>query len=241
MDASANVEQPIAVSGNMTGLPGVTWNRPWTADAFGPTAALLGDITGGVNTPRLWMEPVTENPAAGTTEEWEIHNFTVDAHPIHIHLVQFQVIGRFAADGTLSGPEPGETGFKDTVIAYPGEVTKVIATFRHPRPVRVALPHRRARGQRDDAAVRRRISTQSQFNQMPGTRKSARHLAVKCAGGSGSTFTGKANAYPDNNITANNQAVDSIRSRNALGSVTPTTAVAVTGHTDFLPALLKGS
>ena len=112
-------------------LPGVTWNRAWTADVFGPTSALLGDITGGVNTPRLWMEPVTENPAAGTTEEWEIHNFTVDAHPIHIHLVQFQVIGR-GPTGTERLPEPGETGFKDTVIAYPGEVTKVIAMFDIP-------------------------------------------------------------------------------------------------------------
>jgi spore coat protein A len=116
------------------GLPGVTWDRDWAADAFGPTAALLGDITGGINTARLWMEPVTENPTAGSVEEWEIHNFTVDAHPIHIHLVQFQIVGRFEADGTtpISDPEPGETGFKDTVIAYPGQVTKVRASFDTP-------------------------------------------------------------------------------------------------------------
>ncbi|MDF1532771.1 MAG: multicopper oxidase [ANME-2 cluster archaeon] len=115
-------------------LPGVTWNTAWTPAPFGPTAALLGDITGGINTPRVWMAPVTENPATGTIEEWEIHNFTMDAHPIHIHLVQFQVVGRFAADGVtpIGGPEPGETGFKDTVIAYPDEVTKVIARFDIP-------------------------------------------------------------------------------------------------------------
>ena len=50
-------------------------------------------------------------------------------------------------------PEPGRSGFKDTVIAYPGEVTRVRAHVRHAGPVRLALPHRRARGQRDDAAV----------------------------------------------------------------------------------------
>lgn len=36
----------------------------------------------------------TENPQVGTTEIWEIANLTEDAHPIHIHLIQFQVIGR---------------------------------------------------------------------------------------------------------------------------------------------------
>jgi spore coat protein A len=116
-------------------LPGVTWDRSWAADVFGPTAALLGDIdVNGVNTPRLWMAQTTETPTAGSVEEWEIHNFTVDAHPIHIHLVQFQVVGRYAADGTtlISGPEQGETGFKDTVIAYPGQVTKVRAQFDIP-------------------------------------------------------------------------------------------------------------
>ena len=29
----------------------------------------------------------------------------------------------------ISPPEPWETGFKDTVIAYPGQVTRVKATF----------------------------------------------------------------------------------------------------------------
>ncbi len=40
------------------------------------------------------MNPITENPALGATEIWEIHNFTADAHPIHIHEVQFQVVNR---------------------------------------------------------------------------------------------------------------------------------------------------
>src|SRR5262249_47413764 len=36
----------------------------------------------------------TENPRIGSTEVWEIANLTEDAHPIHIHLIQFQIIGR---------------------------------------------------------------------------------------------------------------------------------------------------
>ena len=35
-------------------------------------------------------------------------------------------------NGTVTGPEPWETGFKDTVIAYPGQVTRIKATFATP-------------------------------------------------------------------------------------------------------------
>jgi FtsP/CotA-like multicopper oxidase with cupredoxin domain len=98
---------------------------------FGPTAALLGtvNLSDGTGNPLLWMDDITENPALGATELWEIRNFTVDAHPIHIHLVQFQVVERVAEDGTVRPPELWETGFKDTVIAYPGEITRVKARF----------------------------------------------------------------------------------------------------------------
>jgi FtsP/CotA-like multicopper oxidase with cupredoxin domain len=76
---------------------------------------------------------VTENPIVGDTEEWEIHNFTEDAHPIHLHLVRFEVVGRRGLDGGPSSvgsdPQPWETGFKDTVIAYPNEITTVKARF----------------------------------------------------------------------------------------------------------------
>ena len=43
--------------------------------------------------PMMWMDAVTENPAVGAVESWNIRNFTMDAHPIHIHQVQFQVQG----------------------------------------------------------------------------------------------------------------------------------------------------
>jgi spore coat protein A len=104
-----------------------------------PTAALLGTWNPGTGQPTqlLWMDPITENPAVGGVEEWTIYNVTADAHPIHIHLVQFEVLGREAIGGgpSVAGsndPLPWETGFKDTVIAYPGEITRVKMRFDLP-------------------------------------------------------------------------------------------------------------
>jgi len=41
-----------------------------------------------------WHEPSTENPKNGTAEEWEVWNLSGDAHPIHLHLVRFEILGR---------------------------------------------------------------------------------------------------------------------------------------------------
>ena len=104
---------------------------------FGPTIGLLGVVNAdGSGDPRSWMDPLTENPNLGT-EIWEIRNFTADAHPIHIHQTQFHVVDRAPFDpinpglppGPARPPEPWETGGKDTVIAYPGEITRLKATF----------------------------------------------------------------------------------------------------------------
>jgi FtsP/CotA-like multicopper oxidase with cupredoxin domain len=93
----------------------------------------------GEPTPFAWHEGITEQPRAGTTEVWELWNFTADAHPIHIHVVQFEVLGRavqgdpeaISVAGT-NDPLPWERGTKDTVIAYPGEITRVKAHFPLP-------------------------------------------------------------------------------------------------------------
>jgi len=142
----------------ITPLPPATVTRPlalleemsaFFADA--PAEAVLGTVAGdpnvtpGVWTKRLWMEPVTENPALGATEVWEFYNATGDAHPMHIHEIVFEVINRqdiFVNDETQEvqvvpgsvplPPEPWETGFKDTVTAYPGQVTRVRAQFNNP-------------------------------------------------------------------------------------------------------------
>lgn len=110
-----------------------------------PIEALLGEVVEGVTVERLWMDPVTENPTVGSTEVWEFVNTTGDAHPMHVHEVAFEVVNReglvltdddvampIALDGVIRPPEPWESGFKDTVIAYPGQVTRVRATFDQP-------------------------------------------------------------------------------------------------------------
>jgi FtsP/CotA-like multicopper oxidase with cupredoxin domain len=112
----------------------------------GPVEALLGEVIDGVTVERLWMDPVTENPAVGSTEIWEFVNTTGDAHPMHVHEVAFEVVNReglvltddddvavpITLDGIVTPPEPWESGFKDTVIAYPGQVTRVRASFDQP-------------------------------------------------------------------------------------------------------------
>jgi FtsP/CotA-like multicopper oxidase with cupredoxin domain len=99
----------------------------------GPVEAQLGTLGPSGPRPLDWDSPVTENPALGATEIWELHNFTADAHPIHIHLVQFELVNRESMrTGRRHGPAPSETGFKDTVIAYPGQITRVKAHFDRP-------------------------------------------------------------------------------------------------------------
>lgn len=135
---------------------------------------------GGVTT--YYSEIVQE----GDTEVWEIINLTKDAHPMHLHLVQFQLLNRQpfnktqylaaynalfpggtfdgvvyapgvyipeygppsnyntpntggylggnpdilpALQGTPVPPNPNEAGWKDTVVAYPGEVTRIAVRF----------------------------------------------------------------------------------------------------------------
>jgi hypothetical protein len=94
-----------------------------------PKAAVLG--TNGTNggTVQLWSDPIAQNPALGATETWELWNWSADAHPIHLHLVKFKVQNRQPIGGEIRPAEPTEAGWKDTVIAYPGEVTRVSATF----------------------------------------------------------------------------------------------------------------
>ena len=112
----------------------------------GPSEAVLGTVEMGMAVHKMWMEPVTENPEVGDTEIWELYNFTADAHPMHIHEVVFEVMDRqgitfeehmghvtnIQLAGQARPPEPWENGLKDTVIAYPGEVTRVKAKFDTP-------------------------------------------------------------------------------------------------------------
>lgn len=112
----------------------------------GPSEALLGTVSNsGVYSKRMWMAPVTENPGIGDVEVWEFYNTTGDAHPMHIHEVVFQVVDRqeimideetqqvtLTPGSSPVPPESWESGFKDTVIAYPGQVTRVRMQFNTP-------------------------------------------------------------------------------------------------------------
>ena len=114
----------------------------------GPIEAMLGNVgTDGHAINKMWSDPVSENPNVGDTEVWEFFNFTADAHPMHIHEITFEVVNREALmldeeseepiqpvqlTGEVRPPEAWESGFKDTVIAYPGEVTRVRAKFDTP-------------------------------------------------------------------------------------------------------------
>lgn len=129
----------------------------------------LGRILPMSGTPDLgfkgWMEVISETPAPGSEETWEIYNTTMDAHPVHMHSSAFQIIERQAFTATLGvngqlvagtvalGTKKllpsTETGWKETVIAYPseqnniplsvgqtvaGEITRVRMKFDTPPP-----------------------------------------------------------------------------------------------------------
>jgi spore coat protein A len=105
-------------------------------------------------------EDTTEAPKVGTVEDWVFVNLTGDTHPMHLHLVTFQVIGRTPFDveayeeayeapngvpggidptpfatGPMLPPDPEERGFKDTAKANPGYFTTIRAKFDLPTGV----------------------------------------------------------------------------------------------------------
>ena len=90
---------------------------------------------------RGYLDPATENVAAGSIEVWQIMNLTGDTHPIHFHLVDVQIIQRQPFSGDPNGwnysgppipPDANERGWKETVRMNPGEVTTVIMQFALP-------------------------------------------------------------------------------------------------------------
>jgi spore coat protein A, manganese oxidase len=89
-----------------------------------------------------WDMPITESPKLDSVEIWNFLNFTDDSHPIHLHLVRFQILDRRGFEpyyyytqgkvkyiGPPEPPAPNEAGWKDTVQAHPGMVTRIIARF----------------------------------------------------------------------------------------------------------------
>jgi len=108
---------------------------------------------------KRFTDPVEEKPKNGNTEIWQFINLTIDGHPMHMHLVRFQILNRqpfdvkaytrdwnkylkgngpkpvldnYLTKGPIRRPEANEIGWKDTAKAYPGEVLRVIAKFDVP-------------------------------------------------------------------------------------------------------------
>ncbi|MBT8208280.1 MAG: multicopper oxidase domain-containing protein, partial [Acidimicrobiia bacterium] len=76
-----------------TAEPATDWDTnsiDWPDTPVYSSVGLTGQMEGSI----AWHSPTTENPALGSTEEWEIWNMTGDAHPVHLHLVNFEILGR---------------------------------------------------------------------------------------------------------------------------------------------------
>jgi spore coat protein A len=145
------------LAGDFPSLPTPSKERMLTlTQVTGPNGPLEILLDG-----QKWASPITENPEVGTTEDWVIVNPTQDAHPIHVHLIQFQIVKRQAFNATaymtewttLNGQPPlnhttinvdsldsyligspfsppsYEQGWKDTIVAFPNEVTVIRIRF----------------------------------------------------------------------------------------------------------------
>jgi spore coat protein A len=111
-----------------------------------------GYTTMGMLDGKHWDDPVTEDPKAGSLEIWSLANTTGDVHPMHLHLVRFQVLNRqpfdvrtYLATGKIeftNQPLPPEANeqkaWKDTVKAFPGYVTRILQRFDLPPGTPVA-------------------------------------------------------------------------------------------------------
>ncbi len=83
--------------------------------------------------PLNYVDPVTETIANGETQIWKITHNGVDAHPVHFHLVNVQLINRIGWDGTVKPADANELGWKETVRMNPLE--DIVVAVRAKAPV----------------------------------------------------------------------------------------------------------
>jgi spore coat protein A, manganese oxidase len=103
-------------------------------DAQGRSTSML--ING-----KRYDDPVTESVKLGSVEQWRFINTTDDAHPMHLHLVQFQILHRQGFDigafrsgklqlvGNVRPPAANEAGRKDTAVVNPRDVLTILVRF----------------------------------------------------------------------------------------------------------------
>lgn len=92
-------------------------------------AGLVGPVEG---TAGWHTQPSTENPKKNDVEIWKIWNLSADGHPIHLHLVDFEVVSRHkiindtaAGDDNICGSDP-TTGVclqEQNIVQHDGEVS----------------------------------------------------------------------------------------------------------------------
>ncbi len=157
--------------------PGPPWREIAMVETAAPTAQGNQMAPSHMLLNERWVDDVNpltntaiieETPMVGTTEVWQYINTTADTHPMHTHLVAFQVVNRQAFNaaayraayliwvspanvggarnpankpllsaylvGAVLPPGPNELGFKDTVQAPTGFVTRVVAKYDVPDP-----------------------------------------------------------------------------------------------------------
>jgi len=124
-----------------TSLPGARL-RTVQAGEMSPGVPQLG------NAERLGLftDPATETPQRGSTEAWAMRNHSPDAHPIHEHLVELRLIGRWQVDewgpqdpttgnavplkiGAFQPPGAFESGPKDTFVAPKDTITVWVGRY----------------------------------------------------------------------------------------------------------------
>jgi FtsP/CotA-like multicopper oxidase with cupredoxin domain len=88
MDEFKRLQPLLGTAEPATNDVGAPINWPDTPEYS--SVGLTGQMEGSI----AWHSPTTENPALGTTERWEIWNVTGDAHPVHLHLVHFEILER---------------------------------------------------------------------------------------------------------------------------------------------------
>jgi spore coat protein A len=155
------IVSPTQLPAELNKIPVLTPNVPPKILTLNDVRDANGRLTEILLDGQMWDAPTSELPIVGSTVEWDIINLTMDAHPIHVHLIQFQVANRQDFDNVtynqdwlkLNGNPPlnhptiplpvepylngnpiippplNERGWKDTVLALPGQVTRLLLRF----------------------------------------------------------------------------------------------------------------